>query len=122
MSEYKRSHARIRKSLPVELIAPGEKSLFVTTYDISPQGIQLQCDGATVREIFGDKLGALPIKRPNVDLKLTLGRSGQDREPVDIKCLAMFSRRVSEQEYRIGLQIESMPKASRAALTQLLDE
>ncbi len=122
MSEYKRDHPRIKKSLPVEIIAPGERTLFASTYDVSKRGVQLLCDGITVREIFGGPGLARPTKPPTVLLKLRLNHSGQEPEQVEAECRAVFSRRVSEQEYRVGLQIHSLSESSRLALDNFVDE
>jgi c-di-GMP-binding flagellar brake protein YcgR len=122
MSEYKRDHPRIKKSLPVELVAPGEKTLFATTYDVSKRGVQLLCDGITVREIFGGPGLSRPARPPKVFLKLRLGQSGQEPELIEAECRAVFSRRVSEQEYRVGLQIYAMSERSSVALDNFVDE
>ncbi|MDH3314273.1 MAG: PilZ domain-containing protein [Gammaproteobacteria bacterium] len=122
MSEYKRDHPRIKKSLPVEVIAPGDRTLFATTYDVSKRGVQLLCDGITVREIFGGPGLSRPTKPPTVLLKLRLGNSGREPEQIEAECRAVFSRRVSEQEYRVGLQIHSLPESSRMALDSFVDE
>jgi c-di-GMP-binding flagellar brake protein YcgR len=122
MSEYKRDHPRIKKTLPVEIIAPGDRTLFATTYDVSKRGVQLLCDGITVREIFGSPGLSRPTKPPSVFLKLRLSQSGQEPEQIEAECRAVFSRRVSEQEYRVGLQIYSLSEPSRVALDNFVDE
>ena len=93
MSEYKRDHPRIKKNLPVEIVAPGEKTLFATTYDVSKRGVQLLCDGITVREIFGGPGLSRPAKPPSVLMKLRLTHSGQEPEQIEAECRAVFSRR-----------------------------
>lgn len=122
MSDYKRDHPRIKKSLPVEVIAPGDKTLFATTYDVSKRGVQLLCDGVTVREIFGGPGLTRPTKPPKVLIKLRLNHSGREPEHIEAECRAVFSRRVSEQEYRVGLQIHSLTEPSRQALDNFVDE
>ncbi len=122
MSEYKRDHPRIKKNLPVEIVAPGDKTLFATTYDVSKRGVQLLCDGITVREIFGGPGLSRPAKPPSVLMKLRLTHSGQEPEQIEAECRAVFSRRVSEQEYRVGLQIYSLSESSRVALDNFVDE
>ncbi|HSS64470.1 MAG TPA: PilZ domain-containing protein, partial [Gammaproteobacteria bacterium] len=98
------------------------KTLFATTYDVSKRGVQLLCDGITVREIFGGPGLSRPTKPPSVLLKLRLSHSAQDSEQIDAECRAVFSRRVSEQEYRVGLQIHSISESSRMALENFVDE
>lgn len=122
MSEYKRDHPRIKKSLPVEIVAPGDRTLFATTYDVSKRGVQLLCDGITVREIFGGPGLSRPTKPPKVLLKLRLNHSGQEPEHIEAECRAVFSRRVSEQEFRVGLQIYAISEASSVALDNFVDE
>lgn len=122
MSDYKRDHPRVKKSLPVEIIAPGEKTLFASTYDVSKRGVQLLCDGITVREIFGGPGLSRPSKPPAVLLKFRLNHSGREPELIEAECTAVFSRRVSEQEYRVGLQIHSLSASSRVALDNFVEE
>ena len=121
MSEYKRDHPRIRESLPVELITSGDKKLFASTYDVSKRGIQLSCDGVTVQEIFGGPGPAPPAKLPTVILKLRLSRSSRDAEQIEAECKAVFSRRVSEEEYRVGMLIHSLSPPARVALDHFVE-
>lgn len=122
MSEYKRDYPRIKLNLPVEMIAPGDTTLFATTYDVSKSGVQLRCDGITVREIFGNTTQSRPPKPPVVTLKLRLSHSGREPEHIDAECRAVFSRRVSEQEYRVGLQIQAISENARVILDSFVDE
>ena len=122
MSEYKRDHPRIRESLPIELIAPGNKTLFATSYDISKRGVQLVCDGVTVEEIFGTPGLSPPTKLPTVTLKLRLNYTDREQEQIEAECTAIFSRRVAEQQYRVGLLIDSISEPSRLALERFVDE
>jgi hypothetical protein len=122
MSDYKRDHPRIKQSLQVEIIASQEKTLFATTCDVSKRGVQLLCDSITVQDIFDGPAIALPIKPPVVILKLTLKTPGQEALHIEAECKAVFSRRISEQEYRVGLSIHSLPRASRIALDAYVDE
>ena len=122
MSNYKRSHPRTKEGLPAEVIAPGNKTLFVATHDVSRRGVQLACDAITVQEIFGDPHLSRPTKVPGVILKLRLGHSAGEPQQIEAECRAVYLRRVSEQEYRIGLQIDSLSQSSRAALSSFVDE
>ena len=47
---------------------------------------------------------------------------GVGKIEIEAECKAVFSRRVSEQEYRVGLLIHSLPRASRIALDAYVDE
>ena len=122
MSEYKRDHPRIKQSLQVEIVTSEGNALFATTCDVSKRGVQLLCDSITVRDIFGGPAVALPTKPPAVTLKLTLKSPGKEAEQIEAECKAVFSRRVSEQEYRVGLLIHSLPRASRITLDAYVDE
>lgn len=122
MREYKRDHPRIKKSLEVEVILPGDKTLFVTTYDFSKHGVQILCDAITVRDIFGGPGLSVPTNLPNLIMKLRLGHLGRETEQIETECKAIFSRRVSEQEYRIGLLILSLSESSRKSFDNYVEE
>ena len=80
------------------------------------------CDAITVRDIFGGPGLPLPTKLPTVILKLRLGHSGRESEQIEAECRAIFSRRVSEQEYRVGLQIHSLSESSRETFDSYVEE
>lgn len=122
MSDYKRDHPRIKKSLPAELIAPGDKKLHASTLDVSRTGIQLNCDGVTAEGIFGASRQAGPSRHPKVKVALRILHPSSGPARIEAECLAVFSRRVSEQEYRVGLQIESISDESRKLLEGFVDE
>jgi len=121
MRDDQRDHPRIKRSLPVELVAAGDKTLHATTLDVSKAGIQLLCDGATVEGIFGS-IRPDPSRHPSVDLSLQLMHPKSGPARIKVACKAVFSRRLSEQEYRIGLRFESVPEAARAILNAFVDD
>lgn len=122
MSDYKRDHPRIKKNLPAELIAPGDKKLHAATLDVSRTGIQLICDGITAEEIFGASRQAGPSRHPRVKVLLRILHPKIGPARVEADCLAVFSRRVSEQEFRIGLQIDAISDESRTILDGFVDD
>ena len=122
MRAYKRDHPRIKKPLEVEIIVSGNKTLFATTYDFSKQGIQILCDAITVRDIFGGSNQSLQPKLPMVIMKLKLDHSNRQAEHIEAECKAIFSRRVSEREYRIGFAIHSLSEPSRKMFERFVTE
>ena len=121
MPDEQRDHPRIKKSLPVELVVAGDVTLHATTLDVSKTGMQLLCDAATVEGIFGSTRPD-PSRRPSVDLSLRLMHPESGSARFKVVCTAVFSRRLSEQEYRIGLRFESIPEAARAILNAFVDD
>lgn len=121
MSDYKRDHPRIKKILPAELIVSGHKRLFASTFDVSRTGIQVICDAITTEEIFGTPQGDGPSRHPHVKVKLRLPHPDADPSRIEADCRAMFSRRVSEQEFRVGLQIDAISAEHRAMLERFVD-
>lgn len=122
MSDYKRDYPRIKKSLPAELIASGDKKLYASTFDISKTGIQIICDGITAEEIFGASRQAGPSRHPRIKVVLRLLHPKTGPARVEADCRAVFSRRVSEQEFRIGLHIDTMSEEARGVLDAFVDE
>jgi c-di-GMP-binding flagellar brake protein YcgR len=121
MPDEQRDHPRIKKSLAVELIGAEGTTYHAVTHDVSKTGIQLLCDGATVEGIFGS-LRPNPSRRPSVELNLRLMHPESGSARFRVMCKAVFSRRLSEQEYRIGLRFESIPEAARAILNAFVDD
>lgn len=116
MSEYKRDYPRIKKSLPAELVVTGGKKLYASTFDISRTGIQVICDGITAEEIFGSSQEAGASRQPQVKVSLRLPHPKTGPARITADCRAMFSRRVSEQEFRVGLQIDAISDEHRSTL------
>jgi len=121
MNDYNRDHPRIKKSLPAELIAPGDKNYYASTFDVSRTGIQLICDGITTEAIFGVSRQAGPSRPPQVNVTLRLRHPESGPVQIEADCRAIFSRRVSEQEFRIGLHIDAISEESRAILDGFVD-
>ena len=122
MSDYKRDYPRIKKSLPAELIASGNKKLHASTFDVSRTGVQIICDGITAEEIFGASRQAGPSRHPRLKIALRLLHPETGPARVEADCRAVFSRRVSEQEYRIGLHIDQMSEEARLILDGFVDD
>jgi len=121
MRDDQRHHPRIEKSLPVELVTAGGEIHHATTLDVSKAGIQLLCDGATIKGVFGS-VRPDPSRRPTVDLSLRLMHPEVGSARFKVVCKAVFSRRLSEQEYRIGLRFESIPEGAREILSAFVDD
>ena len=121
MNEYQRDYPRVKKSLPAELTTQDGKKLHAATFNVSRAGIQLICDGVTAEEIFGATRQGSPSLQPKVKISLRLLHPETGPARIEAECRAVFSRRVSEQEFRVGLHIDAISDQSRTVLEDFVE-
>ncbi len=92
------------------------------TVNLSPAGIQIACDRVTVNSILPVSQRPLPRNTPEVDVRLRFPESSGMPEVIDARCKAVFSRRVAENEYRIGLQFQGFEGDDYQKLECFLDD
>ncbi len=92
------------------------------TVNLSPAGIQIACDRVTVNSILPVSQRPLPRNTPEVDVRLRFPESSGMPEVIDARCKAVFSRRVAENEYRIGLQFQRFQGDDYQKLEHFLDD
>ena len=90
--------------LPVEVSLPDGEVIHAITVNLSPAGIQIACDRITVNSILPLSQPRLPKRTREVDVRLRFPESSGMPDIIDARCTAIFSRRVAENEFRIGLQ------------------
>jgi hypothetical protein len=91
------------------------------TVNLSPAGIQIACDRVTVNSILPLSQRRVPTKSREVDVRLRFPESSGMPDVIDARCTAIFSRRVAENEYRIGLQFLSFEGDDYRKLEHFLD-
>ena len=98
-----------------------ERILHAITVNLSPAGIQIACDRITVNSILPLSQRRVPAKTKEVDVRLRFPESSGMPDVIDARCTAVFSRRVAENEYRIGLQFQSFEGDDYQKLERFLD-
>jgi len=102
--KYKRDYPRVPVHLPVEVSLPDGEVIHAITVNLSPAGVQIACDRITVNRILPLSKTRLPNCTQEVELRLRFPESSGMPDIIDARCAAVFSRRVAENEFRIGLQ------------------
>ncbi|TDJ21231.1 MAG: PilZ domain-containing protein [Gammaproteobacteria bacterium] len=121
VKKYKRDYPRIPAHLPVELSMPDGEIIHAITVNLSPAGIQIACDRATVNSILPLSQRRLPKNTRQVEVRLRFPESSGMPHIIDARCTAVFSRRVAENEYRIGLQFQGFEGEDYQKLEHFLD-
>lgn len=123
MRKYKRDYPRVPVTLPVEVSLPDGEIIHAITVNLSPAGIQLACDRITVNSILPLSQPRRPRDNREVSVRLRFPESSGMPHVIDARCLAIFSRRVAENEFRIGLQFQGFDGADDYhKLEQYLDD
>jgi hypothetical protein len=121
VKKYKRDYPRIPAHLAVEVSMPDGEIIHAITVNLSPAGIQIACDRVTVNSILPLSQRRLPKRTRQVDVRLRFPESSGMPDIIDARCTAVFSRRVAENEYRIGLQFQGFEGEDYQKLEHFLD-
>jgi c-di-GMP-binding flagellar brake protein YcgR len=121
LRQYKRDHPRIAVELLVEIVPPDRPVIHASTVNLSRAGFQLHADGEMVSVLFPRTTQPAPGDRVSVTVRLRVPREREDAAFVETRCEAVFSRRVAENEYRIGLQFGDMSEEDEALLDAYID-
>jgi hypothetical protein len=108
--------------LAVEVSMPDGEVIHAITVNLSPAGIQIACDRVAVNSILPLSQRRLPTSTREVDVRLRFPESSGMPDVIDARCTAIFSRRVAENEYRIGLQFQGFEGDDYQKLEHFLDD
>ena len=123
MRKYKRDYPRVPVHLPVEVSLPDGEVIHAITVNLSPAGIQIACDRITVNSILPLSQPRVPKRTREVAVRLRFPESSGMPHIIDARCAAIFSRRVAENEFRIGLQFQGFEGADDyQSLERFLDD
>jgi len=101
---------------------PDGEVIHAITVNLSPAGIQIACDGVTVNSVLPLSQRRLPKRTREVEVRLRFPESSGMPDVIDARCAAVFSRRVAENEYRIGLQFLGFEGEDYQKLEHYLDD
>ena len=105
----------------MEVSTPDGEIIHAITVNLSPAGIQIACDRVTVNSILPLSQRRQPRSTRQVGVRLRFPESSGMPDIIDARCTAVFSRRVAENEYRIGLQFQGFEGEDYQKLEHFLD-
>lgn len=106
----------------MEVSTASGELIHAISVNLSPAGIQIACDRITVNSILPLDQRRLPSSTREVDVRLRFPESSGMPDVIDTRCTAVFSRRVAENEYRIGLRFKSFDGDDYQKLEHFLDD
>ncbi len=100
---------------------PDGEVIHAITVNLSPAGIQIACDRVTVNSVLPLSQRRIPKRTREVEVRLRFPESSGMPDVIDARCAAIFSRRIAENEYRIGLQFLGFQGDDYQKLEHFLD-
>jgi hypothetical protein len=116
----RRCTQRYRIKLPVELILEDGKILPVESVDISNKGLQFSCDSWVADEIEPRGIQNHPLEQ--IRLKAVIDFPGMNKysSKMYARCRIAVARRVSQDEYVIGLAFVDFENGSERLLEKFI--
>ena len=113
----RRNSHRYRVELALDLVLENGSILPVTANNISEHGLQFSCDGWVANEI--DPRGIHNHPLDNIPLKAVF--SLHDNSKLYIRCHVVSARRLSQDNYLIGLAFVDFEGGGEARLFEYLE-
>ena len=116
----RRSTHRYKVKLPVELILEDGTVLPVESIDISNTGLQFSCDSWVADEIEPRGIQIHPLDQ--IRLKAVIDFPGMDKynSKLYARCRIIVARRLSQDEYILGLQFKDFENGSERLLEKFI--
>lgn len=116
----RRSTHRYKVKLPVELILEEGTVLPVESIDISSTGLQFSCDSWVADEIEPRGIQTHPLDQ--IRLKAVIDFPGMDKynSKLYARCRIIVARRLSQDEYLLGLQFKDFENGSERLLEKFI--
>lgn len=114
MQNERRKAARYMTQLDIDIVLEDGTILPVQTYDISLNGLQFTCDGATANEI--DPRGIQNHSRDQIVVKVIAKLPTSDKQKFYASCRIITARRLSQEKYLVGLEFVEFEKNSDKVL------
>jgi hypothetical protein len=111
---------RYKVKLPVELILEDGTVLPVESVDISSKGLQFTCDSWVADEIEPRGIQTHPLEQ--IRLKAVIEFPGMDKynSKLYARCRIIVARRISQDEYVIGLAFVDFENGSERLLEKFI--
>ncbi len=112
----RRNFLRIAVDLPAELRLDDGERIVARVRDLSAAGVQIQCDDLDTR-ILAPKGSCIDSQGRPIEVDLRFRWEGRN---LKIRCRVVFVRRVSHDEYRIGMRFGDVYQEDVIELEKLL--
>lgn len=106
--------------LQVDLVLGDGTILPVEACNISSNGLQFRCDSWLADEIEPRGIQNHPLDRIQIKVVADLPISGENR--LYTRCKIVVARRLSQEEYLLGLEFSSFEKSSDKLLERYINE
>lgn len=118
----RRRHPRVYQNLPAEIGLAEDKALNLTALNISLSGVQFGCNEEQMQRIKNDGHPALHGATVEVGLRVELPMDGGPAETLEATCRLVYTRRVTQHRYCLGMQFTHLKGQGRDALLRYLLE
>ncbi len=120
MTNERRKVVRYMTKLDIDIILQDGTILAVQTYDISLNGIQFKCDG-----LIADEIEPRGIQNYSLDqktIKVIAKLPTNEQKKFYTSCRIINARRLSQEEYMIGLEFFEFEKNSDKVLASYINK
>ncbi|MCW8924180.1 MAG: PilZ domain-containing protein [Gammaproteobacteria bacterium] len=121
MHKERRQVTRYDIELDIDLVLESSAILPVKTLDISQQGLQFACDGLAANEIEPRGIQCHPLDHLKVKVIANLP-VGEKKKKFYASCKVIAARRLSQEEYLIGLEFFDFEKNSEKVLSDYISQ
>lgn len=121
VEDYRREYPRIPMAVPVDVQVPDGALIRAKMCNVSRAGMQLACDPVTVGQLLPGGQMPMPSQPVTLDVRFELPVGGEP-VPINVRCAAVFSRRVAQNEFRLGLQFTSFEAEGADHLESYIQE
>jgi c-di-GMP-binding flagellar brake protein YcgR len=111
---------RYKVKLPVELILEDGTVLPVESVDISNKGLQFICDSWVADEIEPRGIQVHPLEQIRLKAVIDFPGMDQDSSKMYARCRIVVARRMSQDEYVIGLAFVDFENGSERLLEKFI--
>lgn len=105
MAGERRHYPRISTELPLEIVTAGGETATATIRNLSMGGVEISCDRWCADRILPSGHQAFPGQPITAQLRWQITSADGSAQPVQATGEIVVSRRLSQNEYRVGIQI-----------------
>lgn len=116
----RRRHPRVYEDLPAEAVLADDSTLRLSLQSLGLGGVRLGCSESEMRRIKNDGHPALHGQTVEIDLRVNLPTYNRAAEKLEATCRLVYTRRVTQQRYCLGMQFTDLKGDSREALMRYL--
>jgi len=120
MSIERRKVVRYMTMIDIDLVLENDSILSVQTHDISLNGIQFKCDSFIANEIEPRGLQSYSLDR--IKVKVITRFPTEDKQKFYASCKVITARRLSQEEYLLGLEFVDFEKNSEKILQNYIQK